>query len=383
MNPTSERIGERLRIARELLGLDIGDVAKRIGLNSYQLLSNMEKGTRSVKASELAKLATIYHRDLYYFLLDEESSSPEFSFAWRDKNPDMNSTIIENEIRQVIEYYILLEKLNDEPAESNVVPWDIPQAGITIELVNRLAENLVEELQFGFRPAVNLTKIMENKLRVKTIYYDLSDYGSGIAVNYNNNLAMVIDADEAPWRRNFNLAHELFHLYARNIFPLTKLQQYETDKSSLVEDYANEFAAALLLPSKYIIDAFNELTFLKPIVQLIDVIKLSMEFGVSAECFLWRLVNLGKLREAPVKKMLASEDFKFVNKRAHYGMNKPEQHYSDRFLWLGIKALKDSKISKRKFCQIFNIRSGEYSSFLAKKGLEEALDYGEEIETNS
>ena len=45
-------LAERLRKAREAVGLSIGEAATRLGFGNYQTLSNIEKGDREVKASE-------------------------------------------------------------------------------------------------------------------------------------------------------------------------------------------------------------------------------------------------------------------------------------------------------------------------------------------
>lgn len=46
-------LGERLKAARERVGLSVVDAAKKLGYPSYQTLSKIEAGSRKVKASEL------------------------------------------------------------------------------------------------------------------------------------------------------------------------------------------------------------------------------------------------------------------------------------------------------------------------------------------
>ncbi|MGH3868352.1 MAG: helix-turn-helix domain-containing protein [Pseudonocardiaceae bacterium] len=60
-------LGERLRSAREYLGLSQGDVAEFLGL-SRPAVTNMETGNRKVSADELARLARLYHRPYEYFI---------------------------------------------------------------------------------------------------------------------------------------------------------------------------------------------------------------------------------------------------------------------------------------------------------------------------
>jgi transcriptional regulator with XRE-family HTH domain len=65
----SERhgIGDRLRQAREYVGLSQDDVAIVLGLPRPSV-TNMELGTRKVEALELGQLAKLYRRTLEYLL---------------------------------------------------------------------------------------------------------------------------------------------------------------------------------------------------------------------------------------------------------------------------------------------------------------------------
>lgn len=62
-----ESLGERLRRAREYLGLSQGDVAEHVGL-SRPAITNMESGKRKVSTFELARLAALYRQPYEYFI---------------------------------------------------------------------------------------------------------------------------------------------------------------------------------------------------------------------------------------------------------------------------------------------------------------------------
>ena len=66
--PDSDRqaVGERLRQAREYLGLKQEDVAKHLGI-PRSALSNVEAGQRKVEVTELARLAKLYQRPIAWF----------------------------------------------------------------------------------------------------------------------------------------------------------------------------------------------------------------------------------------------------------------------------------------------------------------------------
>jgi transcriptional regulator with XRE-family HTH domain len=59
-------LGERLREAREYVGLKQDDVAKKLGI-PRSALSNIEAGSRKVDAIELTQLAKLYQRPVAWF----------------------------------------------------------------------------------------------------------------------------------------------------------------------------------------------------------------------------------------------------------------------------------------------------------------------------
>jgi transcriptional regulator with XRE-family HTH domain len=59
-------LGERLKEAREYVGLKQDDVAKKLGI-PRSALSNIEAGSRKVDAIELAQLAKLYQRSVAWF----------------------------------------------------------------------------------------------------------------------------------------------------------------------------------------------------------------------------------------------------------------------------------------------------------------------------
>jgi transcriptional regulator with XRE-family HTH domain len=63
-------LGERLKEAREYVGLKQDDVAKKLGI-PRSALSNVEAGSRKVDAIELAQLAKLYQRPVAWFTGEE------------------------------------------------------------------------------------------------------------------------------------------------------------------------------------------------------------------------------------------------------------------------------------------------------------------------
>lgn len=70
-----QMLGERLKQAREYVGLKQEDVAKKLGI-PRSALSNIEAGSRKVDAIELAQLAKLYQRPVAWFTGEDSNSVP-------------------------------------------------------------------------------------------------------------------------------------------------------------------------------------------------------------------------------------------------------------------------------------------------------------------
>ncbi|AZF28697.1 MULTISPECIES: helix-turn-helix domain-containing protein [Pseudomonas] len=71
MSSGGNDFGNRLRQAREYVGLSQEEVATALGL-SRPSITNIELGARKVEAAELGKLAKLYRRTLDYLLTGVE-----------------------------------------------------------------------------------------------------------------------------------------------------------------------------------------------------------------------------------------------------------------------------------------------------------------------
>jgi len=69
-----QMLGERLKEAREYVGLKQEDVAKKLGI-PRSALSNIESGSRKVDAIELAQLAKLYQRPVAWFTGEDSKSA--------------------------------------------------------------------------------------------------------------------------------------------------------------------------------------------------------------------------------------------------------------------------------------------------------------------
>jgi len=72
--PSRQKLAERLRVAREYLGLRQDEVAKHLGI-PRSALSSIEAGQRRVDALELTQLAKLYQRPATWFTGEETAAA--------------------------------------------------------------------------------------------------------------------------------------------------------------------------------------------------------------------------------------------------------------------------------------------------------------------
>jgi len=244
---SNKALGERLKEARELTGLSLIEAAERLGFASYQTLSKIESGEREVKASELFLFTKTYFCNLSS-LLGEAELRPSFSPLWRNAPRGNKKKEVEARIFDLCEKYHLLETLLGLQKEEKFKFLDIDIEDIRSDSdIDTLADNSGNLLGLGNRPAFTLQKVLEQKYGVKIIFNRLSDLGSAATmVHPEFGAVVVINADEAPWRRNYDLAHELFHLITWKIISPGDLKDSEFYKD--IETKAERFASTFLLP---------------------------------------------------------------------------------------------------------------------------------------
>lgn len=72
--PDRQRLAERLRLAREYVGLKQEDVARHLAI-PRSALSHIEAGQRKVDALELTRMAKLYQRPVNWFTGEQDASS--------------------------------------------------------------------------------------------------------------------------------------------------------------------------------------------------------------------------------------------------------------------------------------------------------------------
>ena len=363
----NKEIASHLKTARKSLGLTLVEAAQRLGFPSYQTLKSLEDGQREIKASELLKFSKVYFVSIGR-LLGEKEIQLGNTFLWRKPPHPETKKQIEAQISYRCEQYNLLEKLlNLKVKRGRFLDVTIDDIRGNND-VDKLAESFHRILALGSRPAFTLQKVLEQVFGVKILYEAIPD-GSAVS-KYPSEFGavIVINSDEAPWRRNYDLAHELFHLVTWKVIPAADLkeQSYFAD----VEKKADRFASILLLPENEVSKEIDDRINMQEKFTNSDLVDIAQEFGVSTKALLYRMANLRFIKWEDADKLAKDQELTEISrqKRRHEWGEKPK---SERFISLAVRCLRKGLISRGKFAEIVGIDRCEIDDFIEGTGLME------------
>jgi Zn-dependent peptidase ImmA (M78 family) len=313
-------------------------------------------------------MASLYGRALDFFF--QSNLQPDPLPLWRKTaNTEVKKT--ERAFLSFLEHYSKLERLLNLNTRWKDIQTNYNKSDFGVQgfgLVNRLAEKIRDSLDLGSRPATNLLNILENVLRFKILHLDLEEGISAASiVDEKLGVGILINANEVPWRRNFDLAHELFHIITWNVF--SREEVGDGSVRTKPEQYADSFAASLLLPRSQLVESLEEITS-NGEIRFVDIIELAKEFGVSTEAILWRLVNIKALKKNEVEEALRNPELRKIDKakrRGTFYSDKPSE-FPDRYIFLACKCVTEGTLSRGSFAYYMGIHRAEMDEYLKEHG---------------
>ena len=217
---------------------------------------------------------------------------------------------------------------------------------------------------------------MEQDLQIKVLFIKLSDFGSAAStVHQELGAAIVVNNEEAPWRINFTLAHELFHLITWNTFSTAEIEA-DHNLFGEIEKKADRFASTLLLPETAVRQELDKKIIEKQL-PFSDIVDIARDFGVSTQALLYRMANLRLIPWDKANELTKSEELAMIDRRIRND-SPCEAPVSERFISLSAKCLRKGLISRGKFAEIIDIDRADIDEFLEYRGLTEME--GESVE---
>ena len=409
-----KELGQRLRHAREASAMTQDDVAHHLGV-SRSTVAQMELGNRTVTGIELSRLAYLFGKDLQSFVADENPDEEDVLVALFRLHPELlsqedvsealrRSTNLGRELTR-------LERLLDIDRDlATVATYPLPQpltAWEAIQQGERVA--LEERKRLGLSSLPDIAEMLKAQ-GVHTAQINLPEDISGLTlIEPEIGFLVVTNREHHILRRRFSYAHEYCHvLVDRDQRGLVSRGQ---DRNELCEIRANSFAASFLMPADAVfqfiyasgkgrpsrgeIEVFDEEAPIRARarsapgsqeIQIYDVVQMAHHFGVSrtAACYRLKSTRLITLQELDT---LLEQDRAGRGRELEQLLGLPEpdhqvqrNEFRNRFLGLGLEALRREKISRTKLHEVatmVGVDAEEVDQTISALGLDD--DEGVEV----
>ncbi|MCF7973058.1 MAG: helix-turn-helix domain-containing protein [Phycisphaerae bacterium] len=352
-----------LHAVRCNVGLTQIQVSERTGIDD-STLSAIEKGHREPKLGHLSKLSEVYHTPLS-ILLGERPMSSQL-VMWRSK-PE-NAKEIEAEFLELCGQYHHLEVCTSHDSNQNLPKLDSPSARFGYPEAIDLAEATRGHFSLGYRSGESLLFVLEEVYKVKVFHLDLGPAGiAACAYSSTFGPAILMNKNVCRWRRNHDIAHELFHLLTWERF---NHDGEICEPTSMEEKLATCFAGNLLLPETLVRTSIDKARDEQGRISFSNLDAIARQFDVSLVSLVWRMHFLYKQNEETTK---ANEQ-----KAREYVETAPREDgpfpskYPERYRALAIEALQDGQISIGKFSKYMSMSRREARRFISSREQEYA-----------
>ena len=364
-----ERIARRVQTLRKERGLTQEEVAAALGFKDRQTLQAIEAGERKVQPQELLRLAGVLGVAAETFL-DPFRLVGEGEFSFRAR-ADISQEILrdfESWAGQWIATYRELGRRAGEPPRVLTPKLDLTERS-SFGDVAEAAEALVLEWQMGEVPAARLEEAIE-RLGILVLYVDAPGEISGAASRLQGLQTILVNRREPVGRRSFDLAHELFHILTWDTMRPSKVEPLDTPrgKGKRVEQLAENFAAALLMPS-FVVRRRAERRGDCPLE--IWVGHMATELRVSLQAFAWRLVNLGLLPKSVIQALLEQ-----MAPTRVFDKEQPPRLFSGTFVRRIHDAVERGWLSLRRASGLLGFAPADFAALCTSYGLPLSYDAG-------
>lgn len=385
---TQAELGQRLRSAREAVGMTQEDVALHLQL-SRPTIAQIEGGKRTVSSLELDRLAALFGRDIRDLVAAEVEDDDTLRALLRVQagaqlTAQVRSTITSwrNRARALTD----LEELLDLPQRRcTAAVYDSPLPATRWPAIKQGEYVAGEErarLGLGRASVPNVAELLESQ-GVRTALEPLPDDISGLTLQEKRfGPLVVVNEDHPAARHRFSFAHE----YAHVLLDRSRggVVSRFVDRDDLMEIRANAFAASFLMPAEGVRDFVRELgkgfasresaevydfDGAPPVrvegrsaprsqdIQMYDVIQAAQHFGVSRMAMIYRLKNLRIISQGELDNLKEQEEAGYTGEMAKLLGARAEADpreassspFLRRFITAALEAYRLSRISQGKF----------------------------------
>jgi len=340
-NAQNQLIGIRIRARRESVGMTQDELARRMELGHRQILGAIESGHRQTKPSELVAVARVLAVSLDYFT-DRFSAAGEASFSFRAGSVEEEELSAFEELagkwmatyRELTSPSLIKQALSITDRSS-------------FEQAQDAGEQTRKDLGLGSFPGHELQEATERAWGILVLHVDPPSGISGAASRLGGVQAVLINRTEPRARRNYDLAHELFHLLTWDTMPPARIESEAAPKGKekRVEQLADNFAAALLMPRASMLASWKDHEHL-PLTE--RIVAMAAEAGVSGPALKYRLLNLGLAAKADLPDDAEIAQWKSQSERPEV----PPLPFNASFINVLHRAVEEGTLSVRKASRI-------------------------------
>jgi Zn-dependent peptidase ImmA (M78 family)/transcriptional regulator with XRE-family HTH domain len=355
------QLPRRVTAAREQSGLTQAALAQKLAFNDRQTLAAIEAGQRRLTAEELLALMTATGVEMEFFT-DPFRLIGEGAFSYRASGFDEKKVnAFEEKARSWIAAWRYLGERKGERSKA-LRPRLAIRQGSTFEEAQIAGEDVGRELKLGGVPAEKLASAIEQQFGLLVLHVEMPPGISGAACQVGNGEVIFVNRNEASVRRNFDLAHELFHVLTWDALPPERVDRESPTsyKQKRVEHFADNFAGALLMPANLLKPLWDRRTSAPSLGEWIAAA--AAHFGVSTSALRWRLVALDWMTKTEAE---ATKE----PKNSSFGKTVAPAAFSRRFLEQIAWGIDHGEISARKAAEILGVQVTDLQPLFAAQGV--------------
>jgi transcriptional regulator with XRE-family HTH domain/Zn-dependent peptidase ImmA (M78 family) len=363
-------IGTRIKALREERKLSQEDLARLFGFKDRQTVSAIENGERRVSAEELLIAVEKLGAPLDYFT-DPFLLVGEGKFSWRqtDVGPQ-RLTAYENSAGRWIAAFRAIA-----PQVGRAAPLLRRALGLTrhqsFEDAMEAGERFVAEFKLGEVPATRLIEVMERELGILVLMVEAFQGISGAACRLPELDVVLINRNEVPGRRHFDVGHELFHILTWDAMPPERSEESRETGGNRVEQLANNFGSAVLMPVS-VLDRFGDWSNLRDRNLAARLNSVADELQVTASALKWRLVALDRLKPAVARSV--SDTALRNNGRRTPVVGTPPLLFSRPFMEVIGLAVSEGRVSARRAAGLVDLTLEDLAGLFEAHGVEPPFD---------
>jgi Zn-dependent peptidase ImmA (M78 family) len=276
---------------------------------------------------------------------------------WRQK-PE-GAQALEVEFLQLCRQFRNLERWCSAEAPVRLLEVSTPSTRpLGFADVEELAKETRKALSLGDRPARTLLAALEEDCGLKVFHLPFEPTGTAACSKSPDfGGAILLNAKNSRRRRNFDLAHELFHLLVWDTFDRRE------GSSTHEEKLADAFASCLLMPDDVVRTSVHQRVRDRKL-SLSGLFEIARELDVSAEALLWRIHRLYDREEADTRRAIDASK-RFVDALQDRGDPAPPSRPT-RYQALAVAALQAGELSLGKCADYLGISRKDAQEYLAQ-----------------